>query len=362
MVSPLHVLAGLAGFGVIGAVTHVNVVASGGYEAAAAPLVIAVAVLLAVGSLCVGKAWSSGQRVIAVLLAVFLAAGEAWALLRTAERTLVHRDEQAAPRRVAEMARQKAEARVQAAEKAVATAAETPRLRDALAAKAAADAAVQTKAAEKGCAANCRLLLEQQTEAAGREVTAARTEAAERQAKAVQELAAARADLAGLPAPRRVNPLADTLHVEGWQIDLLEAVLASLALNGCGAALIAFAAHARAPRKAAEATSTREEKTLPENIPEPRDPASEADWFARTTFRPGVGDRVRLADLRLAYHAWCQLRGLTPLPDHEIGRALSALFEQVGLYREGVGAEAAIVGIAWKDAPEGPRLITATAA
>jgi hypothetical protein len=361
MVSPLHILAGLAGFGVIGAVTHVNVVASGGYEAPAAPLIVSVAVLLAVGSLCVGKAWSAKQRVLAAFLAVFLGAGEAWALLRTAERTLAHRDQQAAPRRAAEVVRQKAEARVVAAEKAVAGASDTPRLQAALAAKAAADATVREKAAEKGCAANCRLLLEQQSEAAAREVTAARAEADARQVRAEQELAVARSALAALPAPLRVNPLADTLHVEGWKIDLLEAVLASLALNGCGAALIAFAAHAPR-RKVEDAETLPPAETPPERKPDPRDAAAEADWFARSTFRPGAGARVRLADLRQAYHAWCETRGLSPLPDHEIGQALSRLFEKVGLYREGAGAEAAIVGIAWKDTPEAPRLITSTAA
>ena len=60
---------------------------------------------------------------------------------------------------------------------------------------------------------------------------------------------------------------------------------------------------------------------------------------------------MKLAEIRAAYHAWCRKRGLEPLPDLEIGAALSALFSSVGLYRRGKGASAAIVGIEWKEQP-----------
>jgi len=283
--------------------------------------------------------------------------------LRTAERTLAHRDEIAAPRREAEAARQKALARIAEAERALATVGVTERLRDAQAAKLAADAAAQTKAAERGCAANCRLLLEQQTEAAGREVAEARTEIAALRTKAERDVAEARAIVEGLPAPRSANPLADTLGLQPWQIDLAEAVLASLALNGCGALLLAFAGHGHRPAVSYLDVSPAG-KSIPAEptAPEPRDASVEADRFARATFKPSHGQRVSLSELRQAYHDWCGVRGLEPLSDSQIGMALSSMFEKVGLYREGSGVDAAIIGIAWKDEPDATSMMTSTAA
>ena len=78
-----------------------------------------------------------------------------------------------------------------------------------------------------------------------------------------------------------------------------------------------------------------------------RDPKDEADRFARTTFRPSEKGRVKLAEIPAAYRAWCRKRGIEPLPDLEIGAALSALFSSVGLYRRGKGAGAVIVGMEW---------------
>jgi len=68
-------------------------------------------------------------------------------------------------------------------------------------------------------------------------------------------------------------------------------------------------------------------------------------------FRPKRAGRVKIADIRQAYRGWCNERGLDPLPDPEIGHALSA-FSSVGLRRHGEGADAVIVGMEWnRDAP-----------
>jgi hypothetical protein len=75
-----------------------------------------------------------------------------------------------------------------------------------------------------------------------------------------------------------------------------------------------------------------------------RDPGNEADHFARTTFRPNRTSRVKLAEIRQAYHEWCRREGIAPLDDRDIGQALNALFSEVGLYRDGN----AIVGIGWR--------------
>jgi hypothetical protein len=66
----------------------------------------------------------------------------------------------------------------------------------------------------------------------------------------------------------------------------------------------------------------------------------EADAFAKAKLRPGAG-RLPLGQIRAAYRAWCSEQGLEPLPDAQIAKALSSLFESVGLFRDGD----AIVGI-----------------
>jgi hypothetical protein len=45
----------------------------------------------------------------------------------------------------------------------------------------------------------------------------------------------------------------------------------------------------------------------------------------------------------------CREHGLDPLPDTEIGPALSELFAGVGLYRQDQGAKAVVRGIEWRE-------------
>ena len=148
---------------------------------------------------------------------------------------------------------------------------------------------------------------------------------------------------------------------------MLQAALASLAANGLAAFLLAFAAHGwryrpaaidAAPGPVAEAVTpvAAGDAAGAPLVDVTRDPKDEADRFARTTLRPAKTGRVKLAEVRGAYHAWCRKRGLDPLPDLEIGPALAGLFSSVGLYRRGNGASAVIVGVEWRSsgAPQRP--------
>ena len=339
--------AGLVGLAIVGCVAHSAIVAGGGYGASGAPLLIALACGLAVGSVAVGVAWRERRWLIAMLIGLGLVAGEAYALLLTSERTLEAREQTQAPIRGLAADRTRAEVRLAAAERTLAGAQTSDRLKRALAAKVAADAAVVAKAAERDCASNCRALLDQQVATAAAEIAAARTELTALRRAAEAELGAARAALAASPAPVSISPLADRLGIAGWQIDLAAAVLASLAANGLGAFLLAFAAHGR--------------RTDPQTgiATAPRDVMAEADAFAREMFRPEPGGRVAIAAIREAYRAWCRSRGCEPLPSAEIGRALAALFGSVGVYRIGTGAEAEICGLRWAasqpDQPGRPR-------
>jgi hypothetical protein len=170
-----RLLGAIAGAGVVGAATHLNVMHAGGYVAGDAPLIITAAVLLAIGTGTAITAWRDGARVAAVALGVCVLAGECYWLATNAERELAARDALALP--VAEAVAKRA-----AAQK---------RLEEAQVAKRQADAATISEAAKAGCARNCAALLD----------------GANRSAES--ELAAARAALAGLPAVRSVTPLAD---------------------------------------------------------------------------------------------------------------------------------------------------------
>jgi hypothetical protein len=350
-----RLLAAIVGLAIIACVAHAAIMASGGYGITSAPLIMALAAGLAVGSLAIGIAWHDGRRTVAFCLVVALAAGEAWSLLLTAERTIAHRDHQQKPLLGAAEARDRAVERLKAAKAAVDHLPTTSaRLQKAETAKAAADAAVVSKASEKGCRENCRQLLQAQVDAAAAEVAAARAELDGARAKASGLVKQTQAAFDALPMPQSATPLADRLGIAGWKIDLIVAALASIAANGLAACLLAFAGHGRSRRRIVDVPPApavvAAAPALVEVTPAPavaRDATTEADHFARTTFRPAKTGRLKLADIRAAYHAWCVKRKLHPLPDAEIGVALNRLFSSVGLQRRGTGAKAAIVGIGW---------------
>ncbi len=369
----VKILAGLVGAGIIGCVIHASIMASGGYDWASSPMMVALGCGLAIGSICVGVALGDRRFMLGGFLIIALGAGEVYALLQTAERTIAHREKQAAPLREADHKRAKAQRRIDAATAAVEKAkADTPRLTAALAAKTSADAAAVTKAAEKGCRENCRQLLQQQVENASKEIVEARAEIAGNEKEAAAELAAARQALEDLPDPVSASPLADRTGIAAWKIDLTVAALASIAANGLGAALIAFAAHGvaarrRQPEPVAATPVALVEVVDPAPAPEPlprivkgqkaarqlpkperRDADAEADLFARKTIAPDPSGRVYLRDLRKGYHSWCREMDRDPLPDQDIAAALNTLFRRVGLSVDGKGADAAIEGIAWR--------------
>ena len=339
-------LAALVGCGIIGCVVHAAVMASGGYGAPSAPLMIGLGVGLAVGSLSVGVAWHNGHRGIAGCLVAALVAGEAWSLFLTAERTIAHRELQQRPLREELQAYARAIERVRSAKAVDLAPTTSERLQKAEAAKTPGDTAVVGKAGEKGCLANCRQLLQAQVDAAALELENARAELRASAAKVEGELATARAELSAMNEPASATPLADRLGLEGWQVDVAAAALASLAANGLAAFLLAFAAHGPATRPTLTDAPTVEIEA-PSAPSAARDAAKEADRYAGTMFRPKRTGRVKIADIRHAYRGWCRERGLDPLPDPEIGPALSALFSSVGLHRHGEGADAVIVGMEW---------------
>jgi hypothetical protein len=236
----------VVGAAILFTTAHVTILATGGYGGSHAYITLAVAAGVAVASILVGRAWGEHRRTLAVDLVIAIAAGEVYALLGTAERLTAAREASQAPLRQAVEARQKLETRVAKAEAALAALPDaSARLQAAIQSKAAADTAVVTKSAERGCAANCRLLLQAQADQNQQEVEAARRDMADNRARLEQAVTDARSDLAAFKAPPSASPLADRIGWPAWVLDLVMAGLGSLSANGLACLMMVFGSHRR---------------------------------------------------------------------------------------------------------------------
>ena len=196
---------------------------------------------IAAGTIAFAFAVAEKHLGFAIFIAIGLLAGEVSNVLTTGERVVIGRDEAAEPVRLQTVKRKEAERRVADARASLVPT--TPRLDAALAAKTRAEGSVASEAAKPGCAKNCRALLNKAVDDAAGEVAAARRDLEAQQAAAQREITAAVAALEALPAPRSETVFADKLTIAGSTLDLIQAALKSLALNGLGAALLAFAVH-----------------------------------------------------------------------------------------------------------------------
>ena len=360
----MKTLSMVVGAAILFTTAHVTVLATGGYGGSHAYITLAVAAGVAVASILVGRAWGEGRRTLAVGLVIAIAAGEVYALLGTAERLTAAREASQAPLRQAVEARQKLETRVAKAEAAVAALPETSaRFREAMQGKAAADAAVVTKSAERGCAANCRLLLQAQADQNQQEVEAARRDMAENRTRLEQAVADAKGELAAFKAPPVPSPLADRIGWPAWVLDLVMAGLGSLSANGLACLMMVFGSHRRSEEadtaKAPEIGIGGRPGDRPGALDQPQDvdgaqsekvvqlrPAGSGKRRAKAVDKATpdaiqqgksfMVARVTRADgdaatdvraLHRDYVTWCEARGVPPMPATEIGPALLHLFE-----------------------------------
>lgn len=247
----VKVLAFLAGVAIIGCVSHYAIAAIGGYKAAGAPLLIALAAGLIVGAIAIGTAWRSDRRALAAFTALALFCGESYALLNTSERTLEQREARLAPVREIEARRVSLTAEIAKAETALAALTTTARIEAATAAKTATETAAIEAVKERACVDRCKARIDASVDGAKKEVDEARAELAHERAKARAKIDADKAALAALPVPATQGILAATIGVDGWKVDLLAAALLSIAANGLGAALVAFASHGSSPAQRA---------------------------------------------------------------------------------------------------------------
>jgi hypothetical protein len=339
----------IAGVAVLAAVTHLTVLYTGGYGSPHSYLVIAVAGGVGAASVFYNRALAEGRYPLAGAFLVCIFAAEAFGLYQTANRLAAASEALQAPLREHAKTYAKAEAAVVAAETALAnTAATSERLMKANDAKQRADQAVTDSAAEMGCRANCKDLLQTAVYNADKEVKEAREEIAAKRAAKEAALNAARATLAGMKAPVSATPLADLTGFAAWKLDLSGAVLGALGGNGLACCLLVYGAHSPRRRQSAE-PSLKEEIQAPaaprlRKLLSPRDLAAR---FAIERLNPN-GDGVELAAIRQEYRAWSVTRP-EKHSEAEVCRALADLFADAGITITEQDGRLVVLGVSLKE-------------
>ncbi len=339
-----------AGLLALSASSYMAVMASGGIASASAPALIAMAVILGVGAASVGTAIAGGHGGIAIVITLGMLAGEAGAMIQTAQRVTAAREASRVPMVAIDLKRKDALAELADAKAAKPQPADRSRLEASEKAKAETEKAVREKSAEAGCRQNCRLLLQSSVDGAQRDVEAAREEVARQEADQSAAIAKrieiAKAAVAALPPPQSATPLADYTGVPEWLFDVLEALTLSFAINLPASALIALGVKMGRPQRQNQEAATRvitvEEATSRSEyapkalLPAPisrkrRNPATEAERFGVAMLRPDPNAKLTTSDLRSAYIEWCEQRGADPLPIQDIAPALGKLFRKAGI-------------------------------
>ena len=314
-----RILGGLAGVGVVGTATHLNVMHAGGYQAEGAPLIIAVAILVAFGMGFVAWAYREVSRAAAVLLGLLLLVGEGYWVLTNADRELVTRQARMAPVTEAQRVRDIAKKRLADAEKA----------------KADADKAAFDEAAKPGCKSNCAAMLQAT------------------QDKANAELAAARAAYAAVRIPASATALAANLGVEQWQWDLFIAMLRS-GMIATGALALGIAIH---PGKRAKPinppTDTSYEALAVASqavatLPRPMNRREHVSQFLSAAIKPCEGGAASLRALHGKYPGWCQARAVDQLPASSLGQELRSVIDAIGLECEPIDGDVMIRGATFR--------------
>jgi hypothetical protein len=338
----LRVAAALAGVALLAATAHVTILSTGGYRTPHAVLTLAISAGVGVGALCIGVAWEARRRSLAVGIALALIAGEAFGLIATADRLVAAREASQAPLRAIGAERAVAAERAESARLALARAPTTSsRLEAALTAKGIADTAAVQKAAEIGCRENCRKLLQAQVDAAALEAQQARV-ALDRERQALAELlAAAQRAYVDIKAPASPTPLADRTGIAPWVLDLAVAALGSIAANGLGCSLLAFAAH----RHRQDAEHKPIDQVVVDPSQDGRPLREHAARFAVERFEPSDGF-TPLIDIHRQYGPWCTASGESPRPPNQIAAAMAELFRNTRIRIAEVDGQLVAVGVA----------------
>lgn len=319
----IRALAALCAIAVIAAATHKNVLAGGGWASPDAAFIVAVAALLAIGTAFAAATWSEGRRIAASLVFLGVVGGEVYWLATNADRELTAREDALRPVREAALARQAAEARVQEATAALAAWQPPQRLAAATAALSEINIIIADKAAERGCAANCRALLQERAVAAATELAAARAASEAERSALEQAVAEARSALSATPMPPPHATVAGALGVPAWAYDVSLAGLRGLVIMT--ASLVLGLVLHRHPASPASPSTFEVARPVAQ-----RDAKAEANAFALARLYPDQNARVSLRDVQHAYVDWCSERGIEPAPLRQVGEAVVDLIERGG--------------------------------
>lgn len=327
-------LAAIAGVGILAAVAHVTITATGGYGwNTNSPLTIALAVGVAMGAPVAGVCFEHRRWMLGLCIVLALIAGELYGFGAMASWHVANLEAQAAPIHELEAKRKEAEAwfarlerddRVQRAERAAQTAR--------------ADANASSR--DKGCGPSCKATLAKTVDVAEAAVEEARQslQLDQRQARAALEHAT---------MPPSASPLADRLGLQPWVLDLIFAGLRSFACTVLAAGLLAFAAHGRrahevpAPAALAEPRASHEprkpiaewvQSAAPSNVVSisKRKPLSVID-FGAERLEAAPGDALDFDEFFKAYVAEAEASNMRAHAVDEFVEPFKKLCAEVGI-------------------------------
>lgn len=349
-------IAVVAGVMILAAAAHVTIEHTGGYNdpraflqlAPHAVLTLAIATGVAIGAVIIGKAWSHGRKGIAVCIALALICGESFGLLRTAERLVEDRAIKAAPLAEAQDKRNRAQAALAAAlAKQQSIPDVSRRLQNALNAQRDAQSAIAESAAKRGCARNCRALLQDAVDKASAETVAARKAIDDQRRDAQAKVEAAQAALAAIKPTRSPSALADVLQVQPWLIDLTIAALGAIGANGLGAALLAFGGHAPVPRRRhavdLEARVVSSKKKVANDHDHIKD-------FAMSRLVPDDTGTATFEAMAEAYTSWCRAERIEALPLDRAAQLFAELVNHLELPVENRNGDPVVRGLSVRNA------------
>lgn len=255
-------LSTLVGCIILGAATNATILKTGGYYSSNAILVAALSVGVFAGARVIGIAWKH-SAVLAGAIICALVAGEIYNLFGTAERTIMMREEQAAPLKALAQKRKEALdnlARLEAGDIV------SPRVKIAQETLAKAQKAVDIESQNGGCRRECQRK-QAVADKAAQDLKSAIKEA---EASTEQDIADAKAEVERNPVPESATPFADRLGWAPWVLDLIFAGLLSLGANGLAGALIAFGSHSEQPERFVSIPRSRPIPQVP--VPNPPEP------------------------------------------------------------------------------------------
>lgn len=341
-------LAVLVGLSLVAATCHATIEFAGGYRKPYSYVMMAIASGVGIGALVFGASWNQRRRILAGIIAVALLCGEAYGLIMTGERLIAAREEKEARVRAAQLGREDLKAESAGLNVALFALTTSPRLTAAIEMQRAAAQDIKEKAALRGCASNCRKLLEDAREEADQEIADARSALTDARRSIEAKIAAAEAQLATVEVPPSSTPLADRMGIEPWLRDLIAASLGSIAANGLACCLLEFGAHH--PRRW-EAIVEEKAKAVPADgtTQAVYDEREQARDFIVEVLHPQPSAMTPLADIRSAYLGWCDENGIEPQPPHKIVPAMIRPFDKAGLRGEQVDGKPIVYGVTVKE-------------